>query len=137
MEGETRYAKSGDAHIAFQARGDGPIDIVYVPQLGTSDVESRWEPTDFDSVPGSVRDTTRGTVVQQLTRFARVIMFDKRGTGLSGRVLDLPTFEQQIDDVVAVMDARGRRRPSWLASSTVPCSLHCSRRRTRSELAGL
>jgi class 3 adenylate cyclase len=103
--GETRYAKSSDAHIAFQARGDGPIDIVYVPQLGAGDVESRWEQTTVDSLEASAGGTARGTVAQQLTRFARVIMFDKRGTGLSGRVLDVPTFEQQIDDVVAVMDA--------------------------------
>jgi class 3 adenylate cyclase len=105
VDGETRYASSGDAHIAFQTRGDGPVDIVYIPHLGTRDVENRWEMRAGGGVPGSGGGATRGTLAVQLTRFARVIMFDKRGTGLSGRVLDVPTFQQQMDDVVAVMDA--------------------------------
>lgn len=105
MEGETRYASSGDAHIAFQARGDGPLDIVYVPHIGSSDVESRWESNRLGSGHGTVLNSPHVPLPQRLTRFARVIMFDKRGTGLSGRVLDVPTFEEQMDDITAVMNA--------------------------------
>src|SRR5262249_34543453 len=78
--------------------GDGPIDIVYVPQVSHTDVET-WD--------------TGGTgLLGRLARFARVIAFDKRGTGLSGRVLDLPTFEQQMDDVLAVVDAAQSTQPA-------------------------
>src|SRR6476646_2983740 len=92
---ETRYARSGDAHIAFGVLGDGPIDIVYIPNFSANDVEQRWH------------TSVAGALTRRLARYARVIMFDKRGSGLSGRVLDMPIFEQQMDDIVAVLDAVG------------------------------
>ncbi len=92
---ETRYARSGDAHIAFGVRGNGPIDIIYIPNFSANDVEQRWE------------TSVAGALTRRLAGYGRVIMFDKRGSGLSGRVLDMPTFEQQMDDIVAVLDAVG------------------------------
>jgi class 3 adenylate cyclase len=95
---ETRYAKSGDSQIAFQVVGDGSIDILFIPHFTSRDVESRWE------------SGASGPLMRRLARFARVITFDKRGTGLSGRVLEVPTFEEQMDDVVAVLDTVGSTR---------------------------
>lgn len=92
----TQYAKSGDVNIAYQVAGEGAVDMVYVPGW-ISNVERNWEE------PSYSRFLTR------LTSFSRLILFDKRGTGLSDRVdeHDLPTLEQRMDDVRAVMDAAG------------------------------
>ena len=95
---ETMYAKSGDAHIAYQVTGDGPVDIVYAPNVG-GDIESRWE------------GSTSGPLLRRLGRFTRVIVFDPRGTGLSGRMAEYPTLEQQMEDVAAVIDAAGSSAP--------------------------
>jgi class 3 adenylate cyclase len=93
MNAQVRYAKSGDAHIAYRVFGDGPRDIVLIP--GTiSHVELFWE------LPN------REHLLKRLTAFARVIVFDKRGQGLSDRVGD-HTLEERIGDVRAVMDAAG------------------------------
>ena len=93
MEPDIKYAKNGDVHIAYRILGDGPRDIVLVP--GTiSHVELLWE------VP------TYKYLLQRLTSFARVIVFDKRGQGLSDRVAD-QTLEERTADVGAVMDAAG------------------------------
>jgi class 3 adenylate cyclase/alpha-beta hydrolase superfamily lysophospholipase len=96
---ETRYARSGRHHIAYQIVGDGPLDLVFVPGF-VSHVELSWED------PGLTRYFTR------LASFARLIIFDKRGTGMSDPVsVDrLPTLEERMDDVRAVMDAAGSRR---------------------------
>lgn len=96
MQAETRYARSGDTHIAYQVVGQGPIDIVYVPGW-VSHVELCWE------------EPTYAQFLNQITSFARLIMFDKRGTGLSDRVRDdqLPTLEERMDDLLVVMDAAG------------------------------
>jgi pimeloyl-ACP methyl ester carboxylesterase len=96
---ETRFAKSGEAHIAYQVVGDGPRDLVYVPGW-VSNVELNW------AEPSYARFLSR------LASFARLITFDKRGTGLSDRVSDreLPTLEQRMDDVRAVLDAVGSKR---------------------------
>ncbi len=94
-----RYARSGKVDIAYQVVGQGPIDIVFV--MGwVSHLEYFW------SEPSFARFLTR------LATFARLILFDKRGTGLSDRVPDeqLPTLEQRMDDVRAVMEAAGSRR---------------------------
>jgi class 3 adenylate cyclase len=93
---ETRYVLSGEHHIAYQVVGDGPIDLVYVPSW-ISQVEHYWEEP---SVAGYFR---------RLASFSRLIMFDRRGTGLSDPVTRPPTLEEQMDDVVAVMDAAGAR----------------------------
>jgi class 3 adenylate cyclase/pimeloyl-ACP methyl ester carboxylesterase len=98
----TRYARSGDLHIAYQVVGDGPIDMVYVPSW-ISQVEHYWEE------PGVARYFNR------LAAFSRLIMFDRRGSGLSDPVLDAPTLEEQMDDVVAVMDAAGSERAAVFA----------------------
>ncbi len=91
---ETRYAKSGDVHIAYQVSGDGPLDVVLVPGF-ISNVELAWD------MPFS------GPALRKIGSFARVISFDKRGTGLSDRTVGIPTLEQRMDDVRAVMDAVG------------------------------
>src|SRR5687768_12333965 len=99
MQPETRYAKSGNVHIAYQVVGEGPIDLVWVPGW-VSHVEYQW------SNPATAR------ALRRLATFSRLILFDKRGTGLSDRVPEhaLPTLELRIDDVRAVMDAVGSER---------------------------
>jgi pimeloyl-ACP methyl ester carboxylesterase len=93
---QTRYAKSGDLNIAYQVVGEGPLDLVYVPGW-ISNVELMWE------------EPAHAHVLGRLASFSRLILFDKRGTGLSDPVsLDrLPTLEERMDDVRAVMDAIG------------------------------
>jgi pimeloyl-ACP methyl ester carboxylesterase len=96
MQPGTRYAKSGDVHIAYQVVGDGPIDLVYVSGW-VSNIELMWDEPRYERF------------LRRLASFSRLIVFDKRGTGLSDPVpLDrLPTLEQRMDDVRAVMDAVG------------------------------
>ena len=101
---KTKYAKSGNVSIAYQVFGDGPLDLVYVPGW-ISHVEHMWEE------PGYARFLAR------LAMFARVIIFDKRGTGLSDRDVGLPTLEERMDDVRAVMDAVGCERAAILGTS--------------------
>jgi pimeloyl-ACP methyl ester carboxylesterase len=95
----TKYAKSGEVHIAYQVVGDGPFDLVFVSGW-VSHIELYWE------IP-EVADFFR-----RLASFSRLILFDKRGTGMSDRVssAELPTLEQRMDDVRAVMDAVGSER---------------------------
>jgi class 3 adenylate cyclase/pimeloyl-ACP methyl ester carboxylesterase len=102
MAPETRYARSGDLYIAYQVVGDGPIDVVYVPSW-ISQVEHYWEE------PGVARSFNR------LASFSRLIMFDRRGSGLSDPVPQGPTLEEQMDDVVAVMDAAGSEQAAIYA----------------------
>jgi pimeloyl-ACP methyl ester carboxylesterase len=96
---QTRYARSGDVHIAYQVVGEGPFDLVYVPGW-VSHVELAWE------------EPTLARFLGRLASFSRLILFDKRGTGLSDRVSDdkLPTLEERMDDLRAVMDAVGSER---------------------------
>jgi class 3 adenylate cyclase len=94
---ETHYAKSGDLHIAYQVLGHGRADVLYFPG-GPTQLDVMWD------MPSMARIWTR------LAEFSRVIMFDKRGTGLSDRGVQFPTIEQQLDDVLAVMDAVGSDR---------------------------
>jgi len=89
---QTRYARSGDISIAYQVIGDGPLTIVFVPGF-VSNVEGTWE------------DPIAAGFFRRLATSRRLIMFDKRGTGLSDRVSDIPTINQRIDDVRAIMDA--------------------------------
>jgi pimeloyl-ACP methyl ester carboxylesterase/DNA-binding winged helix-turn-helix (wHTH) protein len=100
----TRYARSGDVSIAYQVLGDGPIDLVFV--MGwVSHLDYFWREPSF------ARFLTR------LASFSRLILFDKRGTGLSDRVTDLPTLEQRMDDVRAVMEAVGSERAALMGVS--------------------
>jgi pimeloyl-ACP methyl ester carboxylesterase len=101
---QTRYAKSGDVSIAYQVVGEGPRDLVVVPGW-ISNVEVFWEE------PSAVR------FLESLARFSRVILFDKRGTGLSDRVPDMPGLETRMDDVRAVMDAVGSDRAALFGYS--------------------
>jgi len=97
---EIRYARSGDVYIAFSVAGAGPIDIVWVPGW-VSHLRD-----DAQAIPALVG------LLDRLSRFARLIKFDKRGTGMSDRVdiHELPTLEQRMDDVRAVMEAAGSER---------------------------
>jgi pimeloyl-ACP methyl ester carboxylesterase len=106
MEPETRYARSEDVHIAYQVVGVGPRDLVLVPPF-VSHVEHYWE------------DPLVARFLTRLASFARLILFDKRGTGLSDRVPPdrLPTLEQRMDDVRAVMDAAGSRQAALFGPS--------------------
>jgi class 3 adenylate cyclase len=93
---ETRYAKSGDLNIAYQVVGEGPLDLIYVPGW-ISNVELMWD------------EPAHAHVLDRLASFSRLILFDKRGTGLSDAVSPerLPTLEERMDDVRAVLDAVG------------------------------
>jgi class 3 adenylate cyclase len=93
---EIRFAKSGDVHIAYQVVGDGPVDLVWIHDW-VSNLDLQWEE------PLQVR------FLQRLASFSRLLLFDKRGSGLSDRTVDLDlfSFEVRIDDVRAVMDAAG------------------------------
>jgi pimeloyl-ACP methyl ester carboxylesterase len=101
---ETRYARSGCTHIAYQVSGEGPVDLVFVQGYVTH-LEIEWE------------DPRPAEFYRALGRFCRLIRFDKRGTGLSDREGGLPPLEQRMDDVRAVMDAAGSRRAVLLGSS--------------------
>lgn len=101
---EIRYAKSGDVNIAYQVVGDGPRDLVLVPGW-VSNIEVFWE------------EPSLARFLRRLASFSRLILFDKRGTGLSDRVPDLPTLETRMDDVRAVMDTVGSERAALLGYS--------------------
>src|SRR5262245_40414734 len=101
---ETRYAKSGDNYIAYQVMGEGPFDLVYVPGF-VSHLDLQME------APASANFFNR------LASFCRLILFDKRGTGLSDRTGPIPAIEDRMDDVRAVMDAAGSERAALLGFS--------------------
>jgi class 3 adenylate cyclase len=104
MQPETRYAKSGELHIAYQVFGGGSVDLVLVPGF-ISNVEETWDN------PSAAR------WLERLGRFARVIAFDKRGTGLSDRVEAAPSLDERMDDARAVMDAAQSQRAVLLGIS--------------------
>src|SRR3989304_4907369 len=101
---EVRYAKSGDVSIAYSVVGDGPIDLVFIAGWVLSSLEVAWEgpPADF---------------FRRLASFLRLILFDKRGTGLSRRMTRIPDRETRMDDTRAVMDAVGSKRAAILGVS--------------------
>ncbi len=98
-----RYAKSGDLEIAYVTAGNGPIDVVWVPSW-ISHCEHLWA------------EPSIAATFERITQFARLIMFDRRGSGLSGPILGAPTLEEQMDDVLAVMDAVGCERAALMGS---------------------
>jgi class 3 adenylate cyclase len=104
MRPETRYAKSADINIAYQVVGDGPFDLVVVPGW-ISNVDFAWE------------DPLYGEWVRQLTAFSRVILFDKRGTGLSDRDVGDSTLEDRMDDLRAVLQAAGSEKAAVMGFS--------------------
>jgi class 3 adenylate cyclase len=101
---ETRYARSGDLNIAYQAFGSGSIDLVVVSGF-ISHVEVVWE------------DPMLAAFFERLASFARVINFDKRGQGMSDPVTGAPTLEERMDDVRAVMDAAAVERAAFFTIS--------------------
>ncbi|MEP6564284.1 MAG: alpha/beta fold hydrolase [Mesorhizobium sp.] len=103
---ETRYALSGEVRIAYQVIGQGSFDLVFVPGF-ISNLDLHWE------------DEGYARLLRRLSAFSRLILFDKRGTGLSDRVdaHHLPSLETRMDDVRAVMDAAGSGRAALLGAS--------------------
>jgi pimeloyl-ACP methyl ester carboxylesterase len=106
MQPQTRFAQSGDVNIAYQVVGNGPIDLVFV--MGwVSNIDEFWT------------EPSWAHFLERLASFSRLIVFDKRGTGLSDRVdeKNLPTLEVRMDDVRAVMDACGSKRAALFGIS--------------------
>ncbi len=101
---ETRYARSGEINIAYQVIGDGPIDLVFVPGF-ISHLDLQWG------------DPRVARFFEQLASFSRLILFDKRGTGLSDPVAAPASLEERMDDVRAVMDAAGSERAALFGLS--------------------
>ena len=104
MQPTTRYAKSGDVHIAYQVFGEGPADLVLAPGF-VSHIDNYWDE------PRCARWLNR------LGSYSRVIIFDKRGTGLSDRVSELPDMDERMDDMRAVMEAVGVERAAVMGIS--------------------
>ena len=101
---QTHYARSGDVNVAYQVLGDGPFDLVWVPGA-FSHVELNWT------------IGTRAAFHRRLASFCRLIMFDKRGTGMSDRAQGIANLETRMDDVRAVMDAAGSERAALFGTS--------------------
>jgi pimeloyl-ACP methyl ester carboxylesterase/class 3 adenylate cyclase len=97
VDAETRYARSGDLCIAYQVLGDGPIDLVWAPGYMSHVEQNQWWPS-------------YASFLERMASFSRLITFDRRGTGLSDRILALGSFEEMMDDIRAVMDAVGSER---------------------------
>src|SRR5262249_5093476 len=107
----TRYARSGEVHIAWQSLGNGPLDLIFIPGW-VSHVEASWR---FPEVASFLR---------ALARSCRLLVFDKRGTGLSDPMPRASTMDERMDDVRAVLDAAGvRRAVVFGASGGVPLSI--------------
>jgi len=104
MPPQTRYAKSGEVNIAYQVVGEGPFDLVFVPGF-VSHLDLQWA------------DPRIARFLEKLASFSRLIMFDKRGTGLSDPVAGPAPLEDRMDDVRAVMDAAGSERAALLGLS--------------------
>ncbi len=99
-----QYARSGEVNIAYQVLGSGPVDLVFV--MGwVSHLEYSWNEPSF------------ARFLRRLAGFSRLILFDKRGTGLSDRIPDLPSLEERMEDVRAVLNAAGSRRAVLLGVS--------------------
>ena len=104
MQPVTQYAKSDSVHIAYQVYGEGRINLLVVPGF-ISNVENSWEQPEL------------ARWMLRIASYARVVMFDKRGTGMSDRVTDLPGLDQRMDDLRAVMDAAGLQRAAVMGIS--------------------
>ncbi len=103
MGSQTRYVKSGDFNIAYSAHGEGPIDLIYVPT---------W----VGQIEVLMEEPSIAAFSERVAGFARLISFDRRGAGLSDPITGVPTLEEQIDDVLAVMDAVGSERAAVMGS---------------------
>jgi pimeloyl-ACP methyl ester carboxylesterase len=101
---DVRYARSGDVSIAYTVVGDGPMDVVFVSGWILSNLDVAW-------------DGTAANLYSGIGKFARLILFDKRGTGLSDRTTEIPDLETRADDIRAVMDAVGSERAAIMGFS--------------------
>jgi pimeloyl-ACP methyl ester carboxylesterase len=101
---DIRYARSGDVSIAYATVGDGPFDVVFVSGWVISNLEVAWE-------------GTAAAFYEEMASFCRLIIFDKRGTGLSDRITGIPDLQTRMDDVRAVMDAVGSTRAAIMGFS--------------------
>lgn len=101
---ETQFTQSGDVSIAYQVLGNGPGDLVVVPGF-VSHLEQAWEDPSFSRF------------LNHLASFSRLVLFDKRGTGLSDRITGIPNLEERMDDVRAVMDAVGSEKAALFGIS--------------------
>ena len=101
---DIRYARSGGVSIAYQVVGDGDVDLIYVPDY-ISNLVYGWESPHWR------------TFYERLARTFRLILFDKRGTGLSDPVTEMPTLEQRMDDVRAVLEAAGSTNAAVFGAS--------------------
>jgi class 3 adenylate cyclase len=101
---ETRYARSGQIHIAYQVTGSGPLDLVFIPGF-VSNIGLWWEEPEW------------ADFFSRLASFSRLILFDKRGTGLSDRMAGVANLEDRMDDVRAVMDAASCERAALFGVS--------------------
>ncbi len=105
MVPETRYARSGDVHIAYQVSGEGPMDVVVVPMI-VSHLDLLWDDPHYRSF------------FERMGSFCRVIRFDKRGMGMSDRMGDVrPSLDERMDDIRAVMDDAGSERAALFGLS--------------------
>ena len=104
MTSKTRYARSGEVSIAYQVLGDGPIDMVWVPGI-------------YSHLEFQLTDPSYAQFVESLAAFSRLILFDKRGTGMSDRDVGVASLEERMDDVRAVMDAAGSERAAIYGAS--------------------
>ncbi len=109
MKPVTKYTKSGSINIAYQVFGSGPVDLVYIPGW-VSNIDWMWECPELVDF------------LEQLGKVARVILFDKRGTGLSDRLSELSTLEERMDDIRAVMDAVGSQKAILFGHSEGGCA---------------
>jgi len=101
---ETRYARAGEVHLAYQVVGEGPVDLVYVPP-SLQQVEHLWA------------EPRVAAFFERLARFSRLILFDRRGTGLSDPIVAATTLEDQMEDLTAVLDAAGSREAALFAQA--------------------
>ena len=100
----THYVKSDDVHIAYQVVGDGPLDLLFVPGF-VSHIEANWE------------SPVRSSFFRRLASFSRLILFDKRGTGMSDRGSQIFTLEQRMHDVRTILDEVGSERAALFGVS--------------------
>ncbi len=104
MHAETRYARSGDLCIAYQVLGEGPIDLVFAPGYMSHLEQNQWWPP-------------YASFLERMASFSRLIVFDRRGTGLSDRILALGSYDEMMDDIRAVMDAAGSELAALFGSA--------------------
>lgn len=100
----TRYVKSDDVHVAYQVLGEGPLDLLFVPGF-VSHIEAAWQNPDGSAF------------LRRLSSFCRLILFDKRGTGMSDRGSEIFTLEQRMHDVQAILDEVGSERAALFGVS--------------------